>query len=154
MADQNIDFDYAEQYQKAYLKAIASACHFMTKEGPGPDRGSIDFSICSNRVDYDINIGIDSEIQLQLKTTIVPKYNKDNTVLKYRLPSNNYRDLISKRKIPRYLVVMVLPAFKEQWIQEFHNGIFTAGCCYWVNLSKLPPLNNTEQSVTVDIPLS
>lgn len=154
MADQNIDFDYAEQYQKAYLKAIASACHFMTKEGPNPDRGSIDFSICSNRVDHDINISIDSEIQLQLKTTIAPKYNADKTLLKYSLPSNNYRDLIGPRKIPRYLFVMIIPPIKEQWIHGFCNGTFTAGCCYWVNLSKLKPLKDGQENVTINIPLS
>lgn len=155
MANQNVDFDYAEQYQKAYLKAIASACHFMTKEGTTPDRGSIDFSICSNRIDTELNIAIDSEIQLQLKTTIVPKYDKAKTTLKYSLPSNNYRDLIGKRKIPRYLVVMVLPSIKEQWIQEYQKGIFITGCCYWVNLSKLEPLSKKQQkNVTINIPLS
>lgn len=154
MAAQNIDFDYAEQYQKAYLKAIASACHFMTREGTSPDRGSIDFSICSNRKDNDININIDSEIQLQLKTTISPKYNKDKTFLRYSLSSNNYRDLIGTRKTPRYLFVMIIPPIKEQWIQEFRNGVFSAGCCYWVNLSKLPPINDTQEDVTINIPLS
>ncbi|MDO9950851.1 DUF4365 domain-containing protein [Glaesserella parasuis] len=150
---QNIDYDYAEQYQKAYIKTLASSCNFMTTDGPTPDRESIDMDIRSNRLSPGQNISIDGEIKVQLKTTHSPKYDDKKKILKYSLKIKNYRDLIGARAIPKYLFVMVIPSDRKCWISRFNKGIFVAGNCYWVNLSKLSPIAS-QDSVTIDIPLS
>ena len=137
MSNTQIDFNYAEQFQIAFIKAMAATCHFMTQEGPTPDRNSVDFCVISNRVIPEAGGSIDGEIKLQLKTTITPKFNKNHSLLKYSLSIKNYNDLIGKRVIPKYLVVMVIPDKPSQWLGEFTNGLFSAGCCYWVNLEQI-----------------
>ena len=72
-------------------------------------------------------------------------------MLKYSLSIKNYNDLIGKRVIPKYLVVMVIPDKPSQWLGEFTNGLFSAGCCYWVNLEQYKP-KQKQAKVTIDIP--
>lgn len=151
MSNTQIDFNYAEQFQIAFIKAMAATCHFMTQEGPTPDRNSVDFCVISNRVIPEAGASIDGEIKLQLKTTITPKFNKNHSLLKYSLSIKNYNDLIGKRVIPKYLVVMVIPDKPSQWLGEFTNGLFSAGCCYWVNLEQYKP-KQKQAKVTIDIP--
>jgi hypothetical protein len=149
--DKKIDFNYAEQFQIAFVKAMAATCHFMTQEGPTPDRNSVDFCVVSNRVIPETGMSIDGEIKLQLKTTIVPEFNHDHSLLKYSLSIKNYRDLIGARSVPKYLVVMIIPHKASQWLGEFKNGLFSAGCCYWVNLRQYEPKKD-QDTVTISIP--
>lgn len=150
----DVDFDYAEQYQKAYMKLLAARCHFMVTDGSTPDRESVDMAISTSRYSSELGYTECGEIKLQLKTDFQHKLSYDKKYLKYDLPIKNYRDLIGgHRGTPRYLFVMPLPRQKTQWTYELNNGIFATGICYWLNLKQCQPSNN-EKTITVNIPLA
>lgn len=147
-----IDFDYAEQYQIAFIKALASACQFMTAEGEKPDRRGIDLSISYCKEDQNSGDFEEGKVEFQLKTTIAkPNYQKG--VLNYPLKVSNYRKLINKSAIPKYLVVMPIPDNADHWVTEFNQGNFLAGKCYWINLVGQKPTDNKE-TITITIPLA
>ena len=148
--NEDIDYDFAEQFQIAITKAIASSCNFMHNDGTKPDRQSVDLSISTSYLDKDLKYFVDSHIDLQLKTAINPTI--INNIIKYPLKVKNYNELIGKRRNPKYLFVMIIPDNKKMWIHKFNNGIFLPCKYYWVNLEKYPPSNN-KTSVTVDIPM-
>ncbi|HHW7450535.1 DUF4365 domain-containing protein [Pasteurella multocida] len=150
----DVDYDYAEQYQKAYVKMLAARCRMMITEGSQPDRESIDMSISLNKYNPTLGYSESGEIKLQLKTDFQHNLSADKKSLKYSLPIKNYRDLIgSRRAAPRYLFVMPLPIQEHLWVHEMNNGAFISGVCYWVNLTHYPPTTN-KTKVTIDIPLT
>ena len=133
-----IDFDYAEQYQIAFIKAIVSSCQFMTTEGEKPDRRGIDLSVSYCKEDQDSGDFEEGKVEFQLKTTTAKP---------------NYRKLIKKSAIPKYLVVMPIPDDTEQWIKELKDGNLLVGKCYWINLVGQKPTKN-KKTITVTIPLT
>lgn len=150
----DVDYDYAEQYQKAYVKMLAARCRLMVTEGSQPDRESIDLSISSNQYNPILGYSESGEIKLQLKTDFQHQLSCDKKTLKYSLPIKNYRDLIGCRiAAPRYLFVMPLPRQQHLWVHEMNNGAFISGVCYWVNLTNHPPTKN-KTNITIDIPLT
>lgn len=146
----DIDYDFAEQFQLAITKVIASSCNFMHTDGTKPDRQSIDLSISTNYHSNDLGYSVESRIDLQLKTVTNPVIT-DN-IMKYPLKIKNYNDLVGKRRNPKYLFVMIIPNNKKRWIHKFNNGIFLSCKCYWVNLANYSRSEN-KKSVTVDIPM-
>ena len=147
-----IDFDYAEQYQIAFIKAIVSSCQFMTTEGEKPDRRGIDLSVSYCKEDQGSGDFEEGKVEFQLKTTTAkPNYKQGE--LNYPLKVGNYRKLIKKSAIPKYLVVMPIPDDTEQWIKELEDGNLLVGKCYWINLVGQKPTKN-KNTITVTIPLA
>lgn len=146
----SIDYDFAEQFQLAITKAIASSCHFMHADGTKPDRQSIDLTISKSYFDTDLGYTVEGHIDLQLKTVINPTVT--NNFLKYPLKIKNYNELIGKRRNPKYLFVMIIPDNKKMWMHKFNNGIFLPYKYYWINLEGFPPSDN-KTSVTINIPI-
>lgn len=152
MADIQIDYDYAEQHQIAYIKALAASCHFMTADGEKPDRRGIDLSVSYCKDDHITGDFHEGKVEFQLKTTTAqPDYQKG--VLSYPLKVSNYRKLIQASPVPKYLVVMPIPNNPASWVSEFAKGNFLAGKCYWINLSGRKPTQNAEK-ITITIPLA
>ena len=150
----DVDYDYAEQYQKAYIKMLAARCRLMVTEGSQPDRESIDMSISINQYNQTLGYSENGEIKLQLKTDFQHHLSQDKKRLKYCLPIKNYHDLIGHRRTaPRYLFVMPLPRQQNLWVHEMNNGAFISGVCYWVNLTHCAPTTN-KTNITIDIPLT
>lgn len=148
---QEIDYDYAEQYQIAYIKALASSCQFMSADGEKPDRRGIDLSISYCKNDQGTGYFEEGKVEFQLKTTTAePNYQQG--ILRYPLKVSNYHKLIQPSLIPKYLVVMPIPANAQYWVSEFSKGNFLAGKCYWLNLSGYKPTQNTG-TITLQIPL-
>lgn len=148
--DENIDYDFAEQFQLAITKAIASSCHFMHTDGTKPDRHSIDLTLSTSYFNEDLGYTVEGRVDLQLKTAINPIVT--NNIIKYPLKIKNYNELIGKRRIPKYLFVMIIPNDKKKWMHEFNNGIFFPYKYYWINLKSFPPSNN-KTKVTINIPI-
>ena len=77
-----------------------------------------------------------------------------NGDLHYALSIKNYNDLRHEDYlVPRILVVVVVPADLDEWIELSDHETKLRRCGYWASLRGMGQTMNTE-SVTVTVPMS
>lgn len=95
-----------------------------------------------------------AEMRVQLKST-----SSDNMIrerknsITYRLKAKNYNDLIKKGSSPAFLMLLVLPAKQNEWIQWTINELAIRKCMYWLHLPNDSEYVNTD-SKNITIPKS
>jgi len=93
-----------------------------------------------------------SSFNMQLKSTSQKLTVKDN-LIHYELKIKNYNDLTAATMTPIILALLVLPQEESDWLKHTVDELVIKKCMYWIDLSKHPPVDNTE-SVTIHIPES
>jgi Domain of unknown function (DUF4365) len=138
-----------EEYSIAFVHA-AVACAGFAFEFRRIDDDSVD---CSIRSRSSNGAWSRPQIDLQLKCTGTPDFGP-NGDLRFPLSVKNYNDLRPSTddiRIPRLLVVVVVPPEPTHWItdEDDHSALHRSG--YWVSLAGRRQTSNVS-SVTVDIP--
>jgi len=137
-----------EQLSRAYAQAVAAVCG-CTCARPEPDYGSdLTFRRVKRKgTEYrPTGRGLD----IQLKSTTTATLTVDEVV--YDLDSRAYRLLRrSTRQTPFYLVLVVLPAARVDWLDHSESRLELRGCAYWLSLRGFPTVPNTA-SVRIRIP--
>ncbi len=138
-----------EEYSIAFVHA-AVACAGFAFESRRIDDDSVD---CSIRSRSSNGAWARPQVDVQLKCTGVPDFGP-NGDLRFPLSIKNYNDLrpdTVEIRIPRLLVVVVVPSETAEWIidGDDHSALYRSG--YWVSLAGRGQTSNVS-SVTVDIP--
>ena len=137
-----------EKFSEAYVLAVASAAG-LRMSIPNVDDDGIDLTLYARGGDGPYEA---ARLDIQLKCTGRGQCNAPT--LYFRLPVKNYVKLRStKYCVPRILVVVVIPADIESWLD--HNGSYLAlyRCAYWISLRGAP--ETTRQSKEpVSIPVT
>jgi hypothetical protein len=143
--------DIKEALSKAYVQAICCMGGYNYSTD-AKDYG-FDFTIkgvlrrssgkyCSSGLNLDI----------QIKATT--EYEITETHIKYPLRNKNYNDLAQNMNggTKRILVVLLLPANKEEWLNQDIESLVIKKCAYWLCLEGMPLKDNEESSTTISIP--
>jgi Domain of unknown function (DUF4365) len=134
-----------ERFADAFLLAVAAAAGCSTAK-PDVDHDSIDWTLACKLAPRR------PKIDFQMKSTV----NANGTVthLHFPLSRKNYDELIvTDVLVPRVLLVVLVPADIDHWLELTIEKLLLRNCAYWVSLRGLQPTKN-EQSVTVYIPRS
>jgi hypothetical protein len=137
-----------ELFNAAYVVAMAAQAGFNIKEMKVDD-DSVDITICGKGFRGKIR---NPQVELQLKC-IARRELISGEVIKFPLPIKNYDDLRGNLLSPRYLVVMLVPSFDDDWIIYHDHSMALNNTCHWVSIKDHPDREN-KSSVTVDVPLS
>ncbi|AYH45104.1 DUF4365 domain-containing protein [Azoarcus sp. DN11] len=139
-----------EEFQYACVSALAAHA--------GLNRG--DFRVDDDSVDVSFKgLGYHGAgrrrnpiIEFQLKCTSQDLINGE--VIKFSLKRKNYDDLRGDDvMVPKYLVVMLVPVDKANWITVHRDLLHLPNSCYWLSLRDYPPTNNPEK-IVVEVPLA
>ena len=138
-----------EEYSIAFVHA-AAACAGFAFEVRRIDDDSVD---CTIRSRSSNGAWLRPQLDLQLKCTGAPDFGP-NGDLRFPLSTKNYNDLRPSTidiRIPRLLVVVVVPAEPTDWITDGadHFALHRSG--YWKSLAGSGQTSNVS-SVTVDVP--
>ena len=131
-----------EQFSNAFVYAVTSGAG-CTVAKPAVDHDSIDWTI-SNRLSRR------PKLDVQLKCTEMGDV--ADCKLAFALKKKNYDDLrIADLIAPRILVVVVIPAKPDEWIESRHGELVWRRCAYWMSLAGFGDSAN-DTSVTIHIP--
>ena len=132
-----------EQFSLAYIRAVvASAGYQMVR--PEPDTDSLDGILMSD-------FGSRPRIEFQAKATARDIVRSGN--LHFPLRIKNYNELRNSTRIPRILIVVLMPWDPNQWVNQTEEELCLRRCGYWVSLEGRSTVTNTT-NITVRLPLS
>jgi hypothetical protein len=135
-----------QEFSKAYVKAVAAACGYATKD-PSVDDDSVDLCLAARGGGGTVR---SPQLDMQLKCT-ARQVVAEGTV-NFPLDVKNYEELRPTNfMVPRILVVVVVPDGVESWISHTENELLLRHCGYWYSLRGMPATVNAE-TVTVNIP--
>ena len=138
-----------QQLSFAYLHAVAARAGF-TVDRPSTDYESVDAIVgTAGEVHGGHVFHASPRIEVQLKATSSDCLRDEHVA--FELEVKNYNDLRKKSLIPRFLVVLLLPADEQQWLSQTEEELVARRCAYWESLSGRPDTDNTS-SVTVHLP--
>ena len=135
----------------AYLHAVAAQCGMGCSWGNRHDDGvGVDATL---RVREDFGAGAilsSFTIDVQLKSTIQPLAFNDQKY-SYPLSVKNYNELRDTNCSPlKFLVVLMLPADHNQWLEVSKDQLIARRCAYWLSLHGAPTTtNDTNQTVYI-----
>jgi len=91
-------------------------------------------------------------IDIQLKSTINYREDKENII--YDLRNKNYNDLviITKTGTKKILVLLILPRDKREWINQDINSLVLKKCAYWCSLGGKDEVGDSDSTTVVKIP--
>ncbi len=133
--------DKKERFSMAYIAAVAAHAGFHVAR-PELDRDSIDGILIADA-------GRRPRIEFQAKATARGIIGDET--LAFPLSVKNYDDLRADVLIPRLLIVVVLPANEDDWLEHSEEELRLRHCGYWTSLASAPERENTT-TVTVQIP--
>ena len=132
-----------ERFSLAYIGAVASRAGYYIIE-PRVDQDSVDGIIMGD-------FGRRPRIDFQAKATARNILRESH--LAFSLSVKNYNDLRADTRIPRILIVVLVPGDTSQWLSQTHDELCLRNCGYWISLDGQPPRRNAR-SVTIDVPTS
>lgn len=146
--------DVEAELSYAYVHAIAAkagvACQCTTRTA---DNMGIDASL---HIVKDFGEGAtltELSINLQLKATVAKPSLRDGR-LSYSLDLASYNKLRQTTIYPRrFLVVLFLPAERNDWLVHSQDHLVVRRCAYWVSLTGADASSNTS-SQTIYLPES
>lgn len=134
-----------EKLSLAYVEAVAAVAGCVTAR-EDPDIG-VDISI---RQSGSFDLYTDARLDIQAKSTASPQWAVDS--LAYDLRKKNYDDLRDPQVyVPRILVVLIVPAEREQWIVHSEDLTELRNNAYWASLRGDPESDN-ENTQRVFLP--
>ena len=71
--------------------------------------------------------------------------------VRFSLPIKNYNDLRIPTKVPRILIVVLMPRDPDQWVSQTEDELCLRRCGYWISLEGRPAVTNTS-SISIDLP--
>ena len=134
-----------EQFSLAYVRAVAAVAGVNATK-PDVDSDSVDLVLSVQSV---ADLPVSPVVQLQVKSHAAPT--PAEPTFSFPLKLKNYNELRGKRYVPRYLVVVLLPADPADWTLQDEAGLVLRRCGYWLSLANEPPTVNVS-SVTVTVP--
>lgn len=97
---------------------------------------------------YTCGYGLDFQVKASINCKI------EQSHIRYDLEVKTYNDLalrnLSREMNPCILLLKMLPADIEQWLNVNGDGIFLGGSCYWAYLQG--ELSSNKESVRIRIP--
>lgn len=130
-----------EQFSLAYIRAVAASAGYQMVR-PEIDIDSVDGILMSN-------FGSRPKIEFQAKATARDIVRDGN--VRFSLPIKNYNDLRIPTKVPRILIVVLMPQDPDQWVNQTEDELCLRHCGYWVSLEGRSTVTNTS-SVSIDLP--
>ncbi len=137
------DADREEALSWAFVRAVAGFAGY-TISVEDFDRNGVDLFVHAGQP-------LSPAVGLQLKATVNLGAPGPDGNYRYAVPVANYRRLIRRHNIPRYLVVLALPSDHREWLVVSDDELVLRRCAYWVSLAGLPESEN-HATVTVSIP--
>lgn len=134
--------DRKERFSLAYISAVAAHAGYQVVEGRPIDKDSIDGH-------FEGDEGRRPRIEFQAKATSVAVLHPSH--LAFPLPRKNYDDLRADVRVPRLLIVVLLPASEEEWLVQSEEELRLRRCGYWLSLAGWPATTNAA-TVSVNIP--
>jgi Domain of unknown function (DUF4365) len=132
---------------RAYVHAVAALAGVSTSI-PMPDYG-IDLSIrwISQRETQRHDAGVQLDLQLRSTTRAIVS----GTEVHFDLDVRTYQSLRTDPRIPRILVVLVLPEDERLWLHQTIDELVVRHCAYWHSLRGAAP-STASSSVRIAIP--
>jgi Domain of unknown function (DUF4365) len=91
-------------------------------------------------------------LHVQLKATINLRI--AGAFFKFPLKRKNYDDHRVPTQVPRIIVVLALPKKERDWLNVSVSRLVMKKCAYWVSLRRKPELPDSQESVTIEIPVA
>ena len=132
---------HKELFSLAYIGAVAASAGYQM-DTPKIDIGSVDGILMSGSSPRSL-------IKFQAKATSQDIVRGDN--LHFRLPIKNYNDLRIPTKVPRILIVVLMPRDPDQWVSQTEDELCLRRCGYWISLEGRPAETNTS-SISIALP--
>lgn len=142
--------DRQEALSRAYVRAVAAMAGVICTE-PEQDYG---VDLCLRRVRHRGNRHADagSQVDLQLRSTT--KFVDEENHFKYDLDVVTFDDLrLEGDNVPRFLVVLRLPAEEGSWLEQSIEQLILRRCAYWVSLVAQKATSSTT-TTRITIPKS
>ena len=130
-----------EQFSLAYIRAVAAQSGYQVTR-PEPDLDSVDGVLMAS-------FGRRPRIEFQAKSTSRDVLRTDG--IRFPIPVKNYNELRADTRIPRILIVVLMPQEIHQWIHQTTDELCLRHCAYWLSLEGQPSVSSTS-SVSVTIP--
>jgi len=134
--------DRKERFSLAYISAVAAHAGFQVVEGRPIDKDSIDGHFQGDE-------GRRPRIEFQAKATSASMLRPDRLV--FPLSRKNYDDLRADVRVPRLLIVVVLPPSEGEWLMHSEEELRLRPCGYWLSLAGWPAATNIA-TISVTIP--
>jgi hypothetical protein len=138
-----------EEIGKAYVHAVAARHRFKIGTW-SVDDGCLDVTI-GRAGTLGGGTLANPKLDLQLKCTSRKSVVKKDHVA-WKLSRAHYDRLVAPSTTPFLLVVLVLPAEEEAWVEHTVAALLLRRCAYWMNMTGLPAI--TAASTTVRVPLA
>lgn len=134
-----------DDYSRAVVRAIAAAAG-VAASVPERDQDSIDLNLVAPDT-HDAG-GPQLDVQLKCSQNIDPSSDR----FSFELPVKNYNDLRRLPVyVPRVLVLVHVPADRQEWIACGPEQMVLKRCAYWTSLAGEPETPNTS-TVAVTVP--
>ena len=130
-----------EQFSLVHIRAVAAEVGYQVTR-PEPDTDSVDGVLMAG-------FGQRPRIEFQAKATAQDILRDGN--LHFPLPLKNYNELRADTRMPRILIVVLMPQEKHQWVSQTEDELCLRRCAYWLSLEGWLPVPNTS-SVSIKIP--
>ena len=131
-----------EQLSLAYIRAVAANSGYQLVR-PQPDVDSVDGVLMAS-------FGKRPRIEFQAKATTQDILRGNE--LRFPLPVKNYDELRADTRVPRILIVFLMPEERTQWLVQTTDELCLRRCAYWFSLERFPGTSNTD-TVTVPVPV-
>lgn len=138
----------------AALHAVAAQCGFGCSGTPRhEDDAGVDARIHVRKRLTPESTLMNFHLDVQLKATSQEVVRADGKY-SYQLETKQYDKLRDPNvDIPRILVVLLLPADRNEWLRLLPEELVLKGRLRWMSLRNLPPLENLgQQSLTIKLP--
>lgn len=120
-----------EQFQLAYVSAVAAAAGCVVVGKPSIDEG-VDLEIRHKCAQHQRD-GV-ARLEIQMKATSSPA-NKDGS-LSVQVSKDRFMYFASSNPtVDKIVVVLSLPGHQENWLSSTPDALFLRHCAYWVNLA-------------------
>lgn len=134
------DADHKEWFSRAFVMAVAASAGFAVQ----PIQDDVD------GVDVELRDG-GITVDVQLKATAVPTIGRG--VLKFDLDVKTYDKLRTDRNSPGYLVVAIVPADRQKWIDHGEGLTSLFKFAFWLEITGMTAVTNNA-TIRLDIPLT
>lgn len=131
-----------EQLSLAYIRAVAANAGYQVTR-PEPDVDSVDGVLMAS-------FGKRPRIEFQAKATTQDILRGNE--LRFPLPIKNYNELRADTRVPRILIVFLMPEEESHWLVQTNDELCLRRCAYWFSLESSPGTSNTD-TVTVRVPV-
>lgn len=146
-----------ELLSKDYLGVIASRAGFK-KTQPAIDNGvdlAFSYPTSYNKNGHKRILDSGHSLEFQLKATTENGISPDKNGFFYDLLANNYNDLIIRRDqslIPLILVIFILPADKNNWMNIDVNFLVMRKNAFWYYPAQNAKVSTNTSSVRIFVP--